>query len=131
MFKDKRFTIPFIAELIMPWLILIPGVIANYYFFEESRTYNSGNPTPEYYRAKELFEQFYSLAMGGGVFIIFAECIIRLVGFIWMAANIFKKNKKSYCIMKPLVLWLCPHVFTFGTLLLMLLIHAFTYGMGI
>lgn len=131
MFRDKKFTIPFIAEVVMPWLILIPGIMAAECFSASSRAYNNGHPTPEYYRAEELFDLLYALAMGGGVFILFVECTIGLVGLIWMIVNICKQNKEPFCIIKPLVLWLCPFVFNFGTLLLMLFVQGITYGQGI
>lgn len=132
MFRDKRFTIPFIAELIMPWLILIPGIIAAENFTLFTRTYyNNGHPTAGYEQAKEIFELCYALAMGGGVLIIFTECIIGLVALIWMIVNICKKNNEPFCIIKPLILWMCPFVFNVGTLLLMLLVQGITYGQGV
>lgn len=44
MFQDKKFTIPFIAELIMPWLVLISGIPAHIFYMECYKAYG----TPEY-----------------------------------------------------------------------------------
>lgn len=131
MFRDKKFTIPFIAELVMPWLIVSPGILAFQYFNEHSDAYNNGHPTPNYYQTENLFDFYYAAAMGGGLLILLIECSISLVAFIQIIVNISNKNKEPFCIIKPLILWLCPFAFNIGTLILMFFIQAFTYGQGI
>lgn len=131
MFKDKKFTIPFIIEIVLPWLVLVFGIPAASYFTLESQSYNNGQPLDTYYQAKEMFHLFYGLAMGTGLVIIIIESIIAITAFIWMLVNICRKNKERFCIVKPLILWFCPNFFVFGTLLLMLLVQAFTYGQGV
>lgn len=131
MFKDKKFTIPFIIGIILPWLVLAFGIPAVNYFSLGSQNYNNGQPGPEYYQAKEMFDLFYGLAMGTGLVVVIIESVIAITAFIWMIVNICRKNKERFCIVKPLILWLCPNFFVFGTLLLMLLVQGFTYGQGV
>lgn len=131
MFKDKKFTIPCLAEWIMPWLVLIPGIPAFYYFDESSQLWRKYGDGPEYEQAHELFVSFYDAAMTTGGVMIGMELLLAFVGFIWLIVSLCKKNKEAFAIIKPLILWLCPGIFVFGTLLLMLLVHTFTYGMSI
>ena len=130
-FKDKKFTIPFITGVVLPWLVLVFGIPAVRYFILAGQTYNNGNPGAEYYQADKLFEVFYGLAMGTGLVVIMIELIIAVTAFIFMIVNIFRKDKERFCIIKPFVLWLCPGVFVFGTLILMLLVQGFTYGQSV
>ena len=127
MFKDKKFTIPFIAELIMPCLILIPGILAHIFYMKSYTAYG----TPEYQTIQQLEELFYILAMGGGMLIIFLECIIGFISFVFMIINICTQKKEPYCIIKPLILWLSPLAFNFGTLILMFLVQIFTYAQSV
>lgn len=131
MFKDKKFTIPCLAEWIMPWLVLIPGIPAFYYFNESGQLWRKYGDGPEYEQAHELFVSFYDAVMSTGVIVIFLELLLALVAFILLIISFCKKDRKPFAITKPLILWLCPGVFVFGTLLLMLFVHTFTYGMGI
>ncbi len=131
MFKDKRFIIPWLAEWIMPWLVLIAGIPAFYYFNESGQLWRKYGNGPEYEQTHELFVSFYDATMNIGVIVIFLELLLALIAFILLIINIYKKNQKPFAITKPLILWLCPGVFVFGTLLLMLLVHTFTYGMSI
>ena len=131
MLKDKKFTIPCLAEWIMPWLVLIPGIPAFYYFDQAGQLWRKYGDGSEYQQAHEQFETFYDAAMTTGGIAIFLELLLALAGFIWMIISLCKKNKEHFAIIKPLMLWLCPGAFVFGTLLLMLLVHTFTYGMSI
>lgn len=111
----------------MPWLVLVPGIPAIKFFHEGSRLYREAGTTAEYLRASGLFDLFYNISMYSGAVIIVLELSISLIGLIGLVRNWISKEKSN--------LWdvaLCPWLFAFGTFLLMfLVIHTFTYGMGI
>ncbi len=129
MFRDKKFTIPFIAELIMPWLILIPGIPAIIYCSKSSSSFRYDGPGPQYEAISNLFHQFYDASMTTGIIVILLELVIGLIGLIWLTIGTGKKNPNPSYTTYPLILFLCPIIF--GTLILMFFVHAFTYGMGI
>ncbi len=116
MFKDKKYSILWIVELILPWLVLVFGIPAGMVFSTDR---------------DELFRIFYGLAMGGGVVILVIEAAVGLAGFVWMTVNICRKKKEPFSIERPLMLWICSFGFIICTLLLMLFVQGITYGQGV
>lgn len=131
MFKDIRFKIFFNIELIMPWLVLICGIPAIYYDNASYKEYMSAGASETYLHLDKMFDTFYYSTMSLGAIIILLELLIGFGAFILMLVNLFKKRKEKYSISRKLVLWICPLFFSIGTLILMLMVHTFTYGMGV
>lgn len=111
----------------MPWLVLVVGIPAIKYFAEGSRLYRETGTTAEYLRASQLFDVFYNISMYSGAVIVVLELLISVMGIIRFVQALISKEKYN---MWDIVF--CPWIFAFGTLLLMfLVVHTFTYGMGI
>lgn len=78
MFKNRKFTVLWIAEWIMPWLVMVPGIPAIYFCQQD------------YY---ELFEFFYSAATISALVIVILLIVISLGGFVWLWVNVFRKER--------------------------------------
>lgn len=131
MFQNKKFTITWIAEWIMPWLVLLPGIPAIYYWGVKSQMWKQYGPSPEFESANKIFETLFGLAICTGLIVMVLEFLLSLIGFIWLWVNVCKKEKDSYFIAHPILIWTSPWFFIPGTLFLMLFVNTFTYAMGI
>jgi len=131
MFKSKKFKLAYWAEMLPPWLVLVIGIPAIYYFDVCYDTYNNGHPGEEYYHADKMFDLFYHLSMVTGGFVLALEIVAGIIAFVWLICNLVKRDKPRYSIARPLVLWLCPGLCVFGTLFLMLVVNTLTYGMSV
>lgn len=129
--RDKKFIILFIVEIVLPWLVLAFGIPAIYYCDRSYQYYSGGLTIEEHHYAAVMLYVFHRLSMCTGLVVILTELIIGFAAFIWMIVNISQKKKERFCIIKPLVLWLCPGLFTIGTFFLMLLVSVFTYGQSV
>lgn len=129
--RDKKFIILFIVEIVLPWLVLAFGIPAIYYCHKGYQYYSGGITIEEHHYAAVMLYVFHSLSMGTGLVVILTELIIGFASFIWMIVNISQKKKERFCIIKPLVLWLCPVLFTIGTFFLMIVVSIFTYGQSV
>lgn len=129
MFKSVKTKLILAAELIMPWLTLIGGIPAIYYWQKSDKEWRIEYNSEAYFHAESMFESFYNIAMIIGWVVIAAEIIISFVSLILMIISIVKKTK---CITaKMLGLFVCGNFCALGTGILMFLILAFTYGMGV
>ena len=131
MFQDIRFKVFFYIELIMPWLVLVCGIPAIYFDQKSYKEYLSSGASETYLHLDKMFDTFYYSTMSLGAIIILLELVIGFGAFLLMLVNLFKKRKEKYSISRKLVLWICPLFFSIGTLILMFLVHTFTYGMGV
>lgn len=115
---------------VLPWLILLFGVPAIYFFDRSGEAYRQIGSTLEYEKYHKLFDLFYALSMGCGVFVILLEFVISAIGLSQMIQARSQKEDTTV-IHKFRSQWLRPALYILGTLLLMLLVHTFTYGMGV
>ncbi len=127
MFKDKKFTIPMIIEFIMPWIVIIFGSIASFYY--NYGDYNTPQEIQEH--ASEMLYIFYDLAMGSGCVIMILELLLGLYGMIWLIVNLATKVKEKFAVLKPLVVWFASGYFIFETLCFMFLTEVFTFALSI
>ncbi len=129
LFQSRKSRIALAAELIMPWLTLICGIPAFYYWQKAQEEWHIEYNSEAYFRASEMFDMFFNAAMVIGVAVIIAEVIISLVSLVLMIISITKKTK---CVTySMLTLFLCSAPCILGTGILMFLILTFTYGMGV
>lgn len=126
MFQDKSFKKNYITSAIMPWLVCIPGLLAIVFFQKESDYFMAGL-LEKSNRAGQLFECFYFCTMVLGVILVVVLGVRGLVSLL----DAFHSTKEKYSAARPLVNWIWSGVCSLVTLLLMLLIHAFTYGMSV
>ena len=132
MFKhNMKYAICIVGETILPWLVLIGGFEAILYFDYSGDTYNGGNYGPDYLEYNSLFHLWYNIAIITGWIVVTIEWILSIVSFIVMIINITNKAREKHSIIKPLISWLYSGFCILGTLLLMLLVHSFKYGMSI
>ncbi len=132
MFKNKRnYAICLIVETILPWFVLVCGFPAIINFDLSGDTYNGGNYGPEYLEYNSLFHLWYSIANIIGWIVVVVEWIFSMISFIVMISKITDRSREKYSVIKPLISWLYSGFCILGTLLLMLFVHTFTYGMSI
>ncbi len=129
MFKSVKTKIALAAELIMPYLVLVSGIPAIYYWQKTGEEWRIEYNSEAYFHASEMLELFYNMAMITGVAVIIAEIIISVVSLILMIISIVKKTK---CVTKTMaVLFGCGLLSSFGTAVLMMFVLIFTYAQGI
>jgi len=117
MFFNKRFTIIFCIEMLLPWLVLVCGIPAIYYYQQVNQI--------------EIMELFYTAAMVTGVVIVLIELVIGGISFVWMITLLFQNSGVKYSVSRKLVVWLCSGECVIGTLLLMLLVQGLTYAQSV
>ncbi len=115
---------------VLPWLILLFGAPAVYFFDQSGEAYRQIGASLEYEEYYKLFHLFYALSMGYGAFVILLEFIISAIGLSQMIQARSQKEDTTV-IRKFRSQWLRPILYILGTLLLMLLVHTFTYGMSV
>ena len=118
-------------EVILPWLVLLPGIPAICYFGTGSKEYFYSGSTDKYIHLSEMFKLFYDLAMIVGIVIVILEILIGFVCIILSIINLLKYKKIDNNVKTCFVLGVKPILYSFGTLILMFIVHAFTYGMGV
>jgi len=130
MFQNKKFRTVFILQTILPFGIGLLGMFA-FFFYHDSSSLYTQHLLEEYERAEGWFRLFYRGAIGLGVGLLIANCVIGIVSFFAMLIQAMKKEKEQYSIARPLTLWLWSGACNLAVLLWMLFVHTFTYGMGI
>ena len=132
MFKNNmKYAICIVVETILPWLVSISGFLAFLFCDSSHDTYNGGDYGPEHLEYESLFLFWYNITYIIGWIVVLIEWILSMISFIAMIINITNKAREKYSIIKPFVNWLYSGFCILGTSLLMLLVHAFTYGMGV
>ena len=129
LFQSRKSRIALAAELIMPWLTLICGIPAFYYWQKSREEWRIEYNSEEYHRASDMLDFFFNGAMITGTAVIIAEIIIAIVSLVFMIISVVKKQKCITYTMLVLIFIAIPCVF--GTAVLMFLILGFTYGQGI
>lgn len=130
MFKNKKFLLVFIIETIVPWIVAVLGFITICFFDDEGEYYRL-KMMDEYEHAKGLFRAFFSYTMLAGGVILFLLTIAGIVAFIFMIIHMVKSEKEKYSIARPLIIGVWSGLCSVGTVILMLLTMAFTYGMSV
>ncbi len=129
MFGSVKTKIALAAELIMPWLVLVGGIPAIYFWVKTGEEWQKEYNSPAYFHASDMLELFYNMAMVTGAIVIVAETIIAVVSFILMIISVIKKTK---CVTRTMaVLFVCGILCSFGTAALMLVVLILTYAQGI
>lgn len=130
MFKDKKFLTIFILETVLPWLVGILGAFAIFFFDDEGDLYREGLIEKSEIAGK-VFKVFYGLALGLGGTLLVALFFLGLTCIVLVVARLLNKEREQYSVMKPLVLWGWSIPCSVGTMMLILLTAAFTYGMSV
>lgn len=129
MFSNKKFLSVFLAQTILPWVVAGLGIIDVFLFDSMSDYYRQGL-MDKYEHTQDIFVAFYRFTMVYGVLLILALLIIGVIAFIIMIKNSVSEGEK-YSVARPLVIWLYGGLCILGTLILMFLAVAFTYGMSV
>lgn len=129
MFGSIKTKIALAAELIMPWLVMVCGIPAFYWWDKLHKEWNIEHYSQAYYHASDMCSAFYYGAMFIGVAVMLAEGVIAIVSFVFMLKAL--KNKEK-CVVNTMVALIIGSVIcSFGTAILMILVLAFTYGQGV
>lgn len=129
MFGSIKTKIALAAELIMPWLVLIGGIPAIYFWVKTGEEWRKEYNSPAYFHASDMLELFYNIAMVTGVVVIITETVIAVVSLILMIISVAKKTK---CVTGTMALLFgCGVLCSFGTVVLMFFVLIFTYAQGI
>ncbi len=131
MFRDWRFGTAFALEFMLPWLVMVSGFPAIYFFFEADRIYREQFDSAEYQVASGIFHSCYDMAMVTGTIVVILELLLGLVALVILIISLVKKSGVEYSICRPLTVFVCSFPCVFGSLFLMFLVNAFTYGMGV
>lgn len=131
MFKNKKFVVTLLIELILPWSVLIGGIRAIYYYGASGDAFHNGNYGMDYIYFSSMLDVFYHLAMFVGVIVILTELIIGFISLILMIINIIERSNIKYSIIRNFILWFFSGFCVFGTLILMLLVQLFTYAQSV
>ena len=129
MFGSVKAKIALAAELIMPWLVAVLAVPTFYYWNRMDTEWEIQINSEAYFHAWRIFDLIYNIVIATGALVIIAEVIIAVVSFVVMIVSIVKKTKCVTYMM--LVLFLCAPLCIFGTLALVIIVMAFTYGQGV
>ena len=129
MFGSVKTKIALAAELIMPWLVMVCGIPAIYWWGRLNEEWKTEHYSQAYYHASDLCSAFYYGAMVTGVLIMLAEGVIAMVSFVFMLKAL--KNKEKCVTYTMVVLIVGSIICSIGTAFLMLIVLIFTYGQGV
>ena len=129
LFQSKKTEIALAAELIMPWLVLVCGIPAVYYWQKSCEEWRIEYNSEAYHQASNMLDLFFNGAMITGVTVIIAEIIIAIVSLVFMVISVIKKQK---CITYTMLILIFIAIScVLGTAVLMFSVLGFTYGQGI
>ena len=117
MFSSKKFKIIFIIEMILPYLTLVCGIPAIYYY----------NNTDNY----EMLEFWHSTAFIIGLIFMIIEYIGGVVAFIWMVVSLYQNTGIKYSVSRKLLAWVCSRACIVAIIISLLIIQMFTYAQSV
>lgn len=116
--KKKKFLwAMLLAELVLPWLVLVSGRLAMFCWVHEY---------------SKMLEIFYNTSMITGIVAMILEFIIGIVSFVLFIALIFnKKTDNTESIIIGAISWIISGFCILGTFINMTLVMTFTYGQSV